>query len=77
MPIIKIEMSKFIEEINEMTKKSDTTYMDALLTYSEKNNIELEAIADLVKRAQVLKSNLYEEAEELNMVEKTSKLPTQ
>lgn len=75
MAIIKIEMNKFVEEINNLVKNSDTTYMDALLSYSDKHGVELEAIADLVKKANVLKSNLYEEAENLHMVEKTAKLP--
>jgi len=50
--------------------------MDALVHYSEYNDIEIETIADLVKKIPVLKLSLLEEAEKLNLVEKSAKLPT-
>jgi hypothetical protein len=45
---------------------------DFLLSNEE---IEPETIASLIQRNQKLKALLYENAEELNLVEKVSKLP--
>lgn len=76
MSVIRIEVDKFMKEIEELVKRHDTSYMDAIVHYSQKNNIEIETVADIVKKLPVVKVNLLEEAEDLNMIEKSSKLPT-
>lgn len=76
MSVIRVEADKFMKEIQELVKRKDTSYMEAIVHYSEKNNIEIETVADLVKKLPVVKVSLLEEAENLNMIEKSSKLPT-
>ena len=71
----KFEITSFIEEINKLTKEN-LSYIDALVHYAETNNIEIETVAELVKKAPIIKSSLASEAEELNLMEKTAKLPT-
>lgn len=77
MTVVKFDAERFILDIQELVKSDNhTTYMDALVHYSEYNDIEIETIADLVKKIPVLKVSLLEEAENLNLVEKSAKLPT-
>jgi hypothetical protein len=76
MAVIKLDIEKFVVEIQNLVKNSDTTYMDALVYYSEKYEIEIETVADLVKKVPILKAGLLDEAEQLNLIEKSAKLPT-
>ena len=75
MAVIKIEVETFIKEIQRLTRNSDTSYMDAIVYYAETYDIEIETVAELVKKIPVLKSHLLDEAEILNLVEKSAKLP--
>ncbi len=75
MAVIKIEAENFIKEIQRLTRNSDTSYMDAIVYYAETYDIEIETVAELVKKIPVLKSHLLDEAEILNLVEKSAKLP--
>ena len=52
-------------EISEMLKNG-TTYIDALCEYARKNEIEIETIADIVKKSSILKDRT--EAVDLRMV---------
>lgn len=47
--------------------------MDALITYCEENNLEVESAASLVNEA--LKSRIEEEAQLLNYIPRSAKLP--
>jgi len=49
--------------------------MEAVLDYAQKNDIEIEAIADIIRKNPNLKSRIQDEAEDLFMMEKTAKLP--
>lgn len=55
--------------------KGDGTYLDAIITYCEKNDIDIENFGKFVKSIPSLKSKLQEEAENLNYISKTSRLP--
>lgn len=76
MAVIKLDVEEFVTEIRRLVKNSDTTYMDALVYYAETNDIEIETVADIVKKIPTIKVGLLEEAEEMNLVEKSAKLPT-
>ena len=49
--------------------------MDAILHYCERNDIEIEAVAQYIRKNLVLKAKIQEEAEELNFLQKTARLP--
>jgi hypothetical protein len=53
----------------------DGDYMGAIIHYCERNNIEIESIAKYIKKNLVLKAKLQQEAEDLNYIQKTSRLP--
>jgi|TARA_B110000503_G_C6858405_1_gene293790 hypothetical protein len=50
-------------------------YIDAVIDYAERHNLEIEVIGEIIKRSPVLKAKIYREAEDLNMVEKLVRLP--
>ena len=65
--------SEFYIKIQELVNDTRLSYMDAVLYYCEQNGMEPESIAQLVNGK--LKAQIREEAEELNFLPKTAKLP--
>ena len=63
----------FTLQIEHIKKSKHMTYMDAIQYYCDSNNIEPEIIGKLVQGA--LKSKVREEAESLNFLPKTTKIP--
>jgi hypothetical protein len=60
---------------NIVQKNGDGDYMGAIIHYCDRNNIEIESIAKYIKKNLVLKAKLQQEAEDLNYIQKTSRLP--
>jgi hypothetical protein len=48
-------------------------YIDALITFAEKNNLEIESVADIIKKSSILKEKVRSEAVDLKMVKKDEK----
>jgi hypothetical protein len=68
--------SKFAQEIEHLVHhNSDMNYIDAIVFFCEKNNIDIESISKLISKP--LKEKLKCDAVELNFIKKTSraKLP--
>lgn len=65
----------FLMEINKLCKDKSVTFMDAVVYYCEKNDVEIEAAAQYIRKNVVLKAKLQQEAEDLNFLEKTARLP--
>lgn len=65
----------FTTEIDKLVKEYDLDVMDAVVYYCEKNNLEIETAASMIKSNQRIKSRLQSEAEALNFLPKRAKLP--
>ena len=65
----------FIASIDVMVREKNVGYFDAVLLYCEQNNIEVETAAALVKSNSVLKSRIQMEAENINMMKRSARLP--
>lgn len=65
----------FLKEIEGLCRDKTDTFMDAVIYYCEKNDVEIESIAQYIKKNIVLKARIQEEAEELNFLQKTARLP--
>lgn len=64
--------SKFAQEIENIVQlNSDMNYIDAIIHFCEKNNIDLESVPKLISKP--LKEKLKYEAMELNFLKKTSR----
>jgi hypothetical protein len=73
MPLQTQTSSEFYIKIQELVNDTRLSYMDAILYYCEQNGMEPESIAQIVNGK--LKAQIREEAEELNFLPKTAKLP--
>lgn len=69
MSVVKMTPEKIHHDISKMIA-SGTPYIDALVHYAEKNNLEIESIADIVKKSSILKEKVRSEAVGLKMVRK-------
>jgi uncharacterized protein YeaC (DUF1315 family) len=75
MKIISIKSpSEFVLEIELLVKETKCEYIDAVMLYCEKHNIEVETAAELIKQNSVLKAKVQYEAEILNMVKRSTKI---
>lgn len=64
---------KFAMKIEEIVSKGGVSYMDAILDYCEKNQMEPDAIAPLISRP--LKEKIEADARELNFLPRVATLP--
>lgn len=53
----------------------EVSYIDALVHYAQKHDIEVELVGEIVKKSAVLKSKVRTDAEKYNLMEKTARLP--
>lgn len=67
------EIKQFSSLIEDMAKEESIGYMDAICHHCNETGLEVEMAATLISAA--LKSKIREEAQELNLLKKTSKLP--
>lgn len=73
--MLKLQYDDFFEYVYKIARQPDSNYMEAVLDYAHKNDIEIEALADIIRKNPNIKSRIQDEAEELYMMEKTAKLP--
>ena len=64
--------SRFAQEIESLVQKNeDMSYIDAIIHFCEKNNIDVESVPKLISKP--LKEKIKYEAMELNFLKKTSR----
>ena len=64
---------RYNSEIEEIVIRTKMSYLDAMLYHADENGLESETVAGLINVK--TKTKLREEAEILNFMPKTSKLP--
>jgi hypothetical protein len=64
-----------IEKDIQRMVDSDEDYLDAILEYAERNDIEVETISKIIKKNSNLLTKLTLQAEDLNYIEKKNRLP--
>jgi len=69
----KNEISEFSENILSVASNERCTIMDAIIIHCEKTGMEIDLASTLISSA--LKSKIRAEAEELNLLKKSAKLP--
>ena len=62
----------FFKEIEKMVKEKNIEYFEAVILYCEKNNLEVETVASVVKQNSALKSKIQIEAENVKMLKRSS-----
>jgi hypothetical protein len=69
----KNEISEFSLMIEELAARLRCSRMDAILEHCKESGLEIEVASTLISAA--LKGRIREEAQDANMLRKTSKLP--
>ena len=64
---------RYNSEIEEIVERTSMSYLDSMIYHADENGLESETVAGLVNVK--TKTKLREEAEQLNFMPKTSKLP--
>ena len=64
---------RYNSEIEEIVERTSMSYLDAMLYHADENGLESETVAGLINVKTITK--LREEAEQVNFMPKTSKLP--
>lgn len=66
---------EFMNEIERIRRSGNVEYIDAIVHYCDRNGIEIETVAKIIHKNALLKSRIQDEAETLNYIPKTAKLP--
>lgn len=62
------------KEISKLVNKG-VSYIDALVHYANEHDLEIELVGEIIRRSPIIKSKVRDDAEKLNLVEVTHKLP--
>jgi hypothetical protein len=73
--MLNVSSANIIEGIEEFARVNGVDYLDACLTYCEKNNVDPDYLASVIKRDPAFKAKMQAEAEDLNVLKKTARLP--
>lgn len=73
--MLNLNSTKFAEEIESLCKKKNLEYIDAIIHWCNQNKLEVEFAASFIKKDAVLRSKVQVEAENLNVLKKSAKLP--
>lgn len=69
MSVVPLTPDKIHHEIARHISRG-VPYIDALIDFAEKNNLEIETIAQIVKKSSILREKIKSEAVDLRMVRK-------
>ena len=67
--------TSFSSDVYELIKEKDMNYIDAIIHWCDTNSIDVEFAASLVKRNPNLLCEVQFDAESLNYLKKTARLP--
>lgn len=67
--------NNFVEEIEVLCKEKNIEYIDAVVMWCERNNLEVETAAYWIKKDASMKMKIQAEAENLNIIKRGARLP--
>jgi hypothetical protein len=70
-----VSIVEFSKEIENLVLHKKMEYIDAVVYFCDKNGIDIETAASLIKSNSKLKASIQTEAENLNYLPKTKQLP--
>jgi hypothetical protein len=68
-------INNFVEEIEKLCRTKNIDYIDAVVIWCEKNNLEVESAAYWIKKDPAMKAKIQAEAENLNVLKRGARLP--
>ena len=66
-------VQEFVKEIEAYVIEHKLDYLDAVLHYCEKNSLEIETVASMIRSSSKIKAKIQQEAEDNNYLPKTNK----
>ncbi len=63
------------QRIEQLAQELQTDYMDAVMHYCQENNLEVDFVGEIIAKNPSLKEKIAVEAEDLNLIKKTARLP--
>lgn len=66
--------TEFLAEVEDLASEG-VEYIDAVVEIANRRGIEIETAAAIIKRSELMKSRIQQEAEDLNILPKTPRLP--
>lgn len=67
--------NNFVQEVESLCRDKNIEYIDAVVMWCEKNNLEVETAAYWIKQDQTMKMKIQAEAENLNILKRSARLP--
>ena len=67
--------TSFFEEIERLCRHDKIDYIDAIVEYCERNELDVEAIGRAIVKNPLIFSKITEEAEEYHYIPRTNRLP--
>jgi len=68
-------LSTIIEDIEQIRKTDNVSYIDAIADYCDRRNYDIEALGKKLSRDETIRARIQMEAEDANLLERTSRLP--
>ena len=69
------DQNLFVLEIERINNETGVGYIDSVVHWCEKNNLDIETAAYWVKRNPTIKSKIQAEAEDINLLKRGAQLP--
>lgn len=73
--LMTVTFESFSQQIEFLCEEKRMEYIDAVVLWCDMNGVEVEYAANLIKKNQVLRLKIQKEAENLNIIKKTARLP--
>lgn len=70
-----VSSDMFYKEIEQLVRKYKLNYVDAVVHFCEKNGLEIETAASMIKSNMRIKSMIQTEGEDLRILPRSAKLP--
>ena len=70
-----LDSSTIFKNVDALVKTHSLTYIDAIVHFCERNGLEIETVAALIKNNGKMRAHLKEEGENLRILPKTDRLP--
>ena len=74
-PVNLDKLAEISHDIDEIVEKYRTDYLEGVLLYCEQNSIEIDAIAEYIRKNDAIKSKVEKAAEDLNHMKRKKRLP--
>ena len=71
----KVSVNTFQTTIETWVHKKGMGYLEAIMFFCEENNVEIDAVANLIKKSDVIRTKLEAECEYNNILHKQPRLP--